>query len=216
MTVLLILLVLLFLLLITPVGVCVSYRRDLLVRVRFGFLRLTVYPPKKKDKTKIKKKSKGSAAKPKMAKPTWEQIRFSLDMLLPALGKALQRTRRRVRIDPLEAEVVFGGEDPADVAILYSKVQALVSALLPMMEQLVSVKNRRVSLMTDYEAERTVFTAEVGVRILVWDILVIGFGLLGTGIKWLRGYRELKKTAEAERAARTDDTTNPTGAAGDA
>lgn len=210
MPVLLILLALLLLLLITPVGAHVSYRQELLVRMRFGFLRLTVYPPKKKDKPKKEKKPKAPAGKPERPKPTVEQIIYSVEKLWPALKGALGRTRRRIRIDPLKADVVFAGEDPADVAILYSKVQGLVSGLMPVIKELLTIKNSRITLATDYEAEKTDLTAEIGVRILVWDIFVIGFGLLGTAVSWLRGYQKLGRASAAAKAAQTTGTTGTT------
>ncbi len=75
MVVLLVILALLLLLLLTPVGVYAAYGPDLLVRVRFGFLRLTVYPPKKRGKTRQKAEKKSREEQPaKLSQPALEVL----------------------------------------------------------------------------------------------------------------------------------------------
>ena len=109
-----------------PVGAAVTYDSAFRVRVQVGFLRFTVYPAPEKGKKEKKGKKKQSEAKMEkkpFSSPNRRQIRYSVDTLVPALWRALVRFGRRIRVPLLRLHVAFGGEDPADVAVLYGKSQ---------------------------------------------------------------------------------------------
>ena len=206
MTVFFIILLVLALLLAMPVGVLADFRDQVTVRIQVGFLRFTVYPEKKKGKPKGEKKQKkpekASKAKEESREekpgPTPRQILYSIEKLLPVVFRALGRVGRRLRIDPLEVHAVFAGEDPADVAILYGRCQALTAALLPLVEETVTVRHRDIRLETDFQGERTAISGRVGARLRVWDGLVLLGTLAAGGISWLRGYRRLGRASPTD------------------
>ena len=186
-----------------PVGAAVTYDSAFRVRVQVGFLRFTVYPaPKegKKEKKGKKKQSEAKMEKKPFSSPNRRQIRYSVDTLVPALWRALARFGRRIRVPLLRLHVVFGGEDPADVAVLYGKSQAVAAALLPLLEGVVRFGETDVQLATDYRAERTVLTGEINIQIRLWALAALGCSLLKSVVTWLRGYRALK--AESEQTER--------------
>ena len=186
-----------------PVGAAVTYDSAFRVRVQVGFLRFTVYPaPKegKKEKKGKKKQSEAKMEKKPFSSPNRWQIRYSVDTLVPALWRALVRFGRRIRVPLLRLHVVFGGEDPADVAVLYGKSQAVAAALLPLLEGVVRFGETDVQLATDYRAERTVLTGEINIQIRLWALAALGCSLLKSVVTWLRGYRALK--AESEQTER--------------
>ena len=186
-----------------PVGAAVTYDDAFRVRVQVGFLRFTVYPaPKegKKEKKGKKKQSEAKMEKKPFSSPNRRQIRYSVDTLVPALWRALVRFGRRIRVPLLRLHVVFGGEDPADVAALYGKSQAAAAALLPLLEGVVRFGETDVQLATDYRAERTVLTGEIDIQIRLWALAALGCSLLKSVVTWLRGYRALK--AESEQTER--------------
>ena len=186
-----------------PVGAAVTYDSAFRVRVQVGFLRFTVYPaPKegKKEKKGKKKQSEAKMEKKPFSSPNRRQIRYSVDTLVPALWRALVRFGRRIRVPLLRLHVVFGGEDPADVAVLYGKSQAVAAALLPLLEGVVRFGETDVQLATDYRAERTVLTGEIDIQIRLWALAALGCSLLKSVVTWLRGYRALK--AESEQTER--------------
>ena len=186
-----------------PVGAAVTYDDAFRVRVQVGFLRFTVYPaPKegKKEKKGKKKQSEAKMEKKPFSSPNRRQIRYSVDTLVPALWRALVRFGRRIRVPLLRLHVVFGGEDPADVAALYGKSQAVAAALLPLLEGVVRFGETDVQLATDYRAERTVLTGEINIQIRLWALAALGCSLLKSVVTWLRGYRALK--AESEQTER--------------
>ena len=186
-----------------PVGAAVTYDSAFRVRVQVGFLRFTVYPAAKEGKKEKKGKKKQSEAKMEkkpFSSPNRWQIRYSVDTLVPALWRALVRFGRRIRVPLLRLHVVFGGEDPADVAVLYGKSQAVAAALLPLLEGVVRFGETDVQLATDYRAERTVLTGEINIQIRLWALAALGCSLLKSVVTWLRGYRALK--AESEQTER--------------
>ena len=119
-----ILLLVLLLLCLTRVGVLIRFGEELSVSARFGFLKFQVLPEKKKppknekkpEETQKKQTQKQEKPKKTFPKPTLSDIRDAWKALWPPLKKALRRTRRGVRIDPLDVSVILGGQaEPADV-----------------------------------------------------------------------------------------------------
>lgn len=188
-------------LLALPVGAVVRRRERLTVDVTVGPFSIAVYPEKEKKKKKKKPSKEGKQPekeKPEKPGPNRAQLRYSLEVLPGVIAKALSRTRRRLVVCPLRVEAVFGGEDPADTALLYGKCQALAGGFLPVLESLVQLKDREIRLSVDFEAEATRWSGEAGVRLRVWDGLVIGLGALGGLFGWYNGYKKLG-TAPAEK-----------------
>ncbi len=189
-------LVLLLLIALTPVGVYAVYDGALTVRLLIGPFRLTLYPPKAKEEGKPPSKKRKNGEEPKKVKekkpfprPNREQIRYSLQVLPPLLKKVVGRTRRRILLAPLRVLVVFGGEDPADVAELYGKAQAVLGTVYPVLRRLVRIREDAVNLYTDYDSATIFFRGEIGVRIRVGDMAIIGISASAGLVKWLIGYR---------------------------
>ena len=189
-------LVLLLLIALTPVGVYAAYDGALTVRLLIGPFRLTLYPPKAKEEGKPPSKKRKNGEEPKKVKekkpfprPNREQIRYSLQVLPPLLKKVVGRTRRRILLAPLRVLVVFGGEDPADVAELYGKAQAVLGTVYPVLRRLVRIREDAVNLYTDYDSATIFFRGEIGVRIRVGDVAIIGISASAGLVKWLIGDR---------------------------
>jgi len=154
-------------------------------------------PPGGKEKPAEKEKSAEKAKKKKRLLPNREQIRYSLRVLPPLLGRALRRTRRRILLSPLRLAVVFGGPDPADTAELYGKAQALISALVPALKELVRIKNDEIHLATDYDSETTHIAGEIGLTIRIGDLLWIAVSTAAGLLRWLIGFR--RRAGKPER-----------------
>ena len=206
--------VVLLLLAWTPVGVRIVFRGALRLQVKAGPLRITVFPPKQKSGEKGKKR-KPAEAKPAKTegenasrrRPNRRQILYALDTLPPILGRALGRFGRGLRVPELRLHVVFGGEDPADTALLYGKAQAAAGVALPALERLVAVGETDVALAADYQAAQTEFSVDITAQIRLGTLAVLGGGVLKDMAAWLRGYRALADRAE-------DTKTGPADAAG--
>lgn len=201
----------LLLIALTPVGVHAAYDGALTVRLRIGPLRLTVYPPQDKGageepakRRKKRKKPKKTGEKKPLPRPNREQIRYSLQVLPPLLRRAVGRTRRRILTAPLRLFVVFGGEDPADVAELYGKAQAVLSTAYPALKRLVRIRKDAVGLYTDYEREDIFFRGELGIRIRAGDAALVGLSAAAGLVRWLIGYRRRADRPERRAVEKTE------------
>ena len=194
---------LLLLLCLTRVGVLVKFGEELTVTARLGFVRIQVLPAKKKPpqhekKPKAKQAQKSEPEKPKKAfpKPALSDIRDAVKTLWPPLKKALRRTRRGVRIDPLDVSVILGGQaEPADAAQLYGELHGAVWTGMPVLEQLLVIPRPHIHLDVDFTAEETKILGSIGVSARIGTLLRIGMTVAIPGLRWLLAYMKKKKQA---------------------
>lgn len=209
--------VLILLLLQIPVKIRASYQNgtpELLVR--YGPIRRRLFPPpdgkketdgKKKGPEKAKKADKPKKEKQKKpgAKINREQIFYALEKLPPILGRALRRTGRSIRVDPLKVYVLVAGYDPADTALLYGRLEAAAAAGLPILEKVLRLKDPDVRLYLDFNERELDVIADVGVALrpgsLVWMALRAGGSLL----KWFLGFRKLASPPPAAETAEENE-----------
>lgn len=186
-------------------GAIVTFGDGLCVRLRVGPVRLTVHPRKKKAKTKKKKadaeqpkpekEKKPAKAKKKrpFPKPTLEDILDLIDTAFRALGAMMRRACRRVRIDPLELTVVFGGWDPADVALAFGAANTVMNAVMPRAEETFYIPNPSLHLRIDYNQERPSAWGAFGVSLRVCDLFAIVFALAIPLAKWFLRFKKAHK-----------------------
>ena len=200
-----VILLLLGLVLFTPIWARVSRDEEgLRVWLKIGPAKIPLYPEKLQEEAleappqekKEKKPKPGKTAK-KRKKLTMEQILYLLEGAPPILGRALRRTGRRIRICPLMVHVLVSAADPADTGLLYGKLQAALTTLLPMLHRRIHIAEQDIRLYPDFEGLGTDWRLDVGVSLRLWDALAAGLGAAGDGLRILTGMRRLaaKRTA---------------------
>ncbi len=206
-------------------GAVVSFTEELCVRLRIGPLRLTLFPKKKSKKAKEgeppaeeKEASKTGKAKKKkraLPKPSLDELFDLLRTALSALGATARRACRRVRIDPLELTVVFGGEDPAVSAVAYGTASAAMFRYMPKMEETFYIPDPSLHLRTDFSAESTSAQGTVGLSLRVCDLFAIVFTLAVPLLKWYLRFKKahknetpMHKVPHAEAGETDTDNTN--------
>lgn len=212
--------------LLTPVRARVTYDRDgLTARIRYGPLKIQLYPrpveekekKEKKPKEKKAKKEKTEKKKKTKAKINREQIFYSLEKLPTVLGKALKRVGRRIVITPLQVYLLVAGTDPADTAQLYGRLTSALSGGLPVLQRTVRIREQDIRLYPDFSEERMQCTADVGVCIRPWDVLVIGVCAGVSLVRWFLGFRKLASPPPVEQeedgAPKADNESGTTGEA---
>lgn len=196
------------------VGVRVEFGDVLRITAQVGFIRVQILPPperaqKKPPKTQKKapvnaKKSTGKRKKMTAFHPTGADIRAALSAVWRAVQGALRRAGRRIRIDPLDINVIIVDEDPVNTAQWYGWACTAMWTVLPLLEELHQLPDPHVHLEMDFSAVKTSVSGTVGIRYRVGDMLAIGFAaawpLLRFGIPFLMRQRALRK-AEEKRAA---------------
>ena len=119
------------------------------------------------------------------------------------MGRALRRTGRRVRLEPLKIHLLIATPDPADTAELFGRLEAALSAGLPVLHRLMRVKGQDIRLFPDFVGERMDCIADVGLRIRPWDLLAIALPAGGSLVKWLLRFKKLAPPTPAEEQEET-------------
>lgn len=200
------LLALLLLLLSLRVGVEAAFGGDeTRVTLRVGPFRFRLLPRKKKQRPAGEKPAppqEPAADKPSgRPKLGWNEWKSGAELLLPALKRALGRTRRAIRIDPLRLYLVIGGEDPAAVGQSYGYAQALLWTLMPQAELLLRIPDPHIRLDADFDGGMTRCRGEAGMSFCIGSMARISLTLLPPLLKWLRLLRAAKKTTAAAQPA---------------
>ena len=178
------------------------------VRVKIGPFGIQVFPAKKSDKPpKEKKPSKkkpakkaaeqkkdGASGEKKKPKITMEDVRSAFDALWPPLKRALGRTRRSIRIRPLELSLTVGGaKDPASAAELYGYIHMGVWTGMPVLEQLLVIPDPHIHIGIDFDANDLRLDGEVGISIRIGTIFAVAFGIGIPAVKWYLNFTKKQK-----------------------
>lgn len=208
-----ILLALLVLLCLTRVGVHALFGDALALDAKIGPFRIHILPGKKQDKKREKRAKKPKEAekseekaekKPCFPKPSMADIREAVSVLWPPLKRALNRTRRGVRIHPMDLCVTLGGqEDPAAAAQLYGEAHAGVWAVMPVLERLLVIPEPHIHIGIDFNASETKVEGELGVTARVGTLLAVGATVAFPALKWFLRYRKKQKKQPPEPKAAT-------------
>ena len=201
-------LLLLILLLFLRIGVEIAWGEKTQIWARVGFLRKQLTsrqdkPPKKK-KGKKEKTSVAAENQPKPKKkfrPTFEDIKALFPAAKESLQKGLRKTRQRVKIDPLEVSVTFGGTDPAEVAEQYGWANAAMWAVMPEVERLTRMPEPRIHLDMNYDVEKTATRGKAGLSLQIRDALAIAMAF---GLPLYRWYRQAVKAQKTRGTKSTD------------
>ena len=201
-------LLLLILLLFLRIGVEIAWGEETQIWARVGFLRKQLTskqdkPPKKKKgkKEKTSVAAKNQTEPKKKFRPTFADIQALFPAAKESLQKGLRKTRQRVKVDPLEVSVTFGGADPAEVAEQYGWANAAMWAVMPEAERLTRMPDPHIHLDMNYDVEKTATRGKAGMSLQIRDALAIA---MAVGLPLYRWYRQVAK-AQKTRGTKTTD-----------
>lgn len=172
-------------------GAEVRYGQELAVALRIGPFRIKLLPappeepgkPSKPKRPKREKLPKAEPAAPRQKKwGTGDIVSLVLD-LIPVGIEALGRLRRKVCIHRLYVDWMgAGAEDPAKAAVTCGRLQTAVGALLPALETAVDLRDYRIRLDVDYNAEKMALTAEAAASFTLGQLVCIALWLAARGL----------------------------------
>ena len=204
--VLLVLAALLLLLCMTRVGARIAFGPEgITLRVKIGLLSLQILPPRKKKERAEKKgkkskakapQNKDSSAKEKKKAPkfTLEDIKSAVKTLWPSLKRALHRTRRGIKVDPLQLSVTVGAEnDPAAGAELYGYLHGGVWTGMPVLEQLLDIPDPRIHVGIDFDEAKMKAEGTAGISIRIGTVLAVALGVGIPALRWFLRFQKKKK-----------------------
>lgn len=181
------------------IRVILNAEQIITLRLHIGPIRRQLYPAGETKEPKPEKSQEKPEKKRTIPKPALSDIKDAYQALKPALLKALRRTRRGIRIQPLDITVILGGrEDPAGTAEVYGYASAALWTVMPALEQLLTIPDPRIHLDMDFEAERIRLQGRVGVDIRIGTLLVIAIGVVIPAIRWFLKYTKKSSTAKQQ------------------
>lgn len=175
-------------------GVLAGYGRDgPWVQLRVGPKTVPVYPVQrspKKEKPPKKPRKKRPAGEPAQ-RDKGGLLELAWD-LLPVVGKAAGRFRRKLRIDELTLHLTWAEEDPADAGIHYGWAWGLTENLLAFLEARFTIQKREVSLDVDFLAEEPRLLVRAGLSITPAQLLAVALPAGGKALKVLWEHRKTR------------------------
>lgn len=189
--------VLILLLCLTRVGAQVVLKDgSATVDVKVSLFRIRVYPGKeKKEKEPKKEKKPGKDGKKKsLPKFELEDIKDAVKTLWPPLRRALNRTRRGLRIAPLDLSLTLGGlEDPAKTAELYGWLHTGMWSAMPALEELMDIPDPHLHIGVNFTAEQTALEGEIGITARIGTLLAAGLEIGIPAVRWFLRYQKKQK-----------------------
>lgn len=201
--VLLAVLVIFWLISLIRIGGRVSYgQAGLFVTALAGPLKIQILPakPKKTKKPKKPKKEKPPMAEKHKKEPPESRpgTLSRLMKLLPVVGQACGALKRKIRIDNLELELIWGGSDPAAIALGYGQANAVLGMLWPIFDHNFKVRRHSVQISMDYGRARPAVELRAALTLTLGQIVTLG---LHYGVKalftWMKSGRPAVKRQEA-------------------
>lgn len=178
---------------------------DLTAEASIGPVRIRLYPPVKHKKENQPAPTAKETDQPQQKKrtsfpkPTAADVRLALETLLPPLHRALERTRRGIRVTPLEISVtVGGGEDPAAAAQLYGRLHMAVWTVMPVVEQLVRIPDPSIHVGIDFDADTTVSSGKAGIFLTLGTLISVALQVGIPVIKFLTAYMKRSQNANPD------------------
>ena len=198
-----IILALLLLLLMTRVGVSLKLDQGvLLLDLKIGLFSIRLLPSseKKKKETAEKKPDQTVKAEPAQKKQrglTFPDVKEMLSTLWPPLKKALDRTRKGIRIHPLTVSVIVGAaNDPAAGAELYGWIHTGVWTVMPQLEQVLVIPKPSIHVGIDFDEAKTKLEGSLGLSARVGTLLRAGLTIAIPALKWFLKWKKQQKTED--------------------
>jgi len=149
--------------------------------VRVGPLKLSILPQKeKKDRGKGKRKPP-KEKRPKAVEQTTKKPKetvgdiLSLAMeILPVVGEAAGRLKRKIRIDTLTLHIIWGAPDPAEAALGYGRVNAALGMIWPILDHNFKVKKHDLAVDVEYSRATPEMTAQAAFTMTLGQLTVFG------------------------------------------
>lgn len=203
--VLLIILAVFWLISLIRIGGRVKYgQAGLFVLLLIGPVKLLLFPPEKEPEQKWKAKQKKKKKPPIVEKHKKEPKEGQpgtlsrLMKLLPVVGQACGSLKRKIRVDDLELELIWGGADAASIAIGYGQANAALGMLWPVFDNNFKVRRHLFRVGMDYGSSQPMVELQAAVTMTVGQIATLGvhYGVKAL-IIWIKSGRSTGKRQEA-------------------
>ena len=150
--------------------------------VKWLFLRFRLYPQKERPKRAQTEKKKAKKEKPKPEEKKRRLADMDLSELaalaveaMQSAGRFLRAVLRNVRVRGLVAEVSVAGQDAAQTAVAYGRMQAVLTTALGLLQGYVKIIRPSLSIRPDFLGEKSAY--RVRFRAAFTPLIVLGAAL---------------------------------------
>ncbi len=196
-------LALLLILLLIPVQVGVGYQNDLTAWVRYGLIKIRLYPVKEKPKTKkpsgakkqttkkAEPKKKKSSTSDKLSEIAENMKRDSLSETLEEVQQLMQLIQRTTKkllraltIDRLYLSLIVAAGEADTTAIRYGQACAVIAPAATMLHETMRVKKQYIEVTPGFGMDKSRVTADIRVHVVPLRIVIIALAALMGFIQW--------------------------------
>ena len=205
---------LLLLLLATKIRVTILCNEQVSVTLRIWFLRIRLYPrrkrvkPKRYSAKKEKRRPTKKKASPAPADTKKEKLTLTEKLtLVRGLAAALiRKTRHKLHLHAARLHIRVATGDAASTAVLYGAVSGTLACLLAALERVTKLKavEPDIAVIADYLSERSSADVKLVFSIRVWSAFTL---LITAALAHLRQKQQIRtarkqKQKAAQKAAR--------------
>lgn len=147
-------LLLIFLLLLVPVRLYVNSEPELTVIVKYFWFKRGILP--KGEKREKKEQPTGEKPKKKKAREkralsyTLQELLELLRLLLRRTSPAVRRLLRRTSLAKFRMRMIVAGQDAAETAIKFGKVNAQVFTIVALVEEIIRLKADQIEILPGF------------------------------------------------------------------
>ena len=204
---------------------CIRAGESVVLELKILFLRLRLYPKKKKidprdysprrikrtEKKNAKKKAKKDARRAKKASKHQKQadadsavkltLRDKVALVRALCAVLIRRTHKHLRLHAAKLHVCVATGDPATTAITYGAVSQSVSYLLAGLDQVTHLKAAEpdVSVHADFLAEKPRLEANIIFSIRVWGAFATALPVLFTYFNKKRALKGARRKKQQQK-----------------
>ncbi|MGI6265173.1 MAG: hypothetical protein ACOYJY_06905 [Acutalibacteraceae bacterium] len=180
------------LLLLIPTGAGAKYDGELIAWVRYGLIKIRLYPRKEKTPKPEKPPKKPKKPKPKKEKPPgkFAQIAENLKRdspgetlrlageLLRLVTKTAKRLLRAITVDRLELDLLVVAGEADATAVRYGQACAVLYPAMTTLTQTMRVKRHRLTVTPGFGREKGAVVADVRVHVIPLRIVAIALAAM--------------------------------------
>ena len=114
------------------------------------------------------------------------------------VGQACGALKRKIRIDDLELRLIWGGGDPAAIALGYGQANAALGMIWPLLDNNFKVKRHAFQVDMDYGRTQPMAELQAAVTFTIGQIVTLGVHYGAKALfTWIKSGRPAKKRQEA-------------------
>ena len=180
------------------IGIRAEFGQETKVTAKIGPCQISVLPKaeeKRKERGKKTESNDQKAEKKSTKKPalSLSDIRSAMPAVWESLQKGFKKSGQKIKVDPLVLCVIFGGEDPADIAEWYGWASSALWTVMPRLQERIQIPDPQIHLGVDFNAPKTVAEGKFGIWCRVSGIFAIGHAFVKPALKWFFANRKQKK-----------------------